>query len=127
MRVTLELIRIIVILGLLGTFGWFVIENIYTVNETTKKYSWLAALAILILLFVLYRNKLQFSGWYKGKGRKILPRKVSVVLISLSVILVITPFILSSLLGYRARLWNDIQSYIIVHLAVFYWFKLLVI
>ena len=99
MRVTLELIRIIVILGLLGTLGWFVIENIYTVNETTKKYSWLAALAILILLFVLYRNKLQFSGWYKGKGRKILPRKVSVVLISLSVILVITPFILSSLLG----------------------------
>src|SRR5699024_4582916 len=80
-------------------FLCYIIENIYTVNETTKKYSWLAALAILILLFVLYRNKLQFSGWYKGKGRKILPRKVSVVLISLSVILVITPFILSSLLG----------------------------
>jgi len=99
MRVALELHRIIAIFGLLGALGWIVIENIYTVNETVKNYSWLAALAILILLFVLYRNKLQFSGWYKGKGRKKLPRKVSVMLISLSVILMITPFLLSSLLG----------------------------
>lgn len=99
MRVVLELLRMIVIFGLLGAFGWFVIENIYTINQTTKSYSWLGALAILILLFVLYRNKLQFSGWYKSKDRKKLSKKVSVLLISLSVILVITPFILSSLLG----------------------------
>ncbi|HLR59807.1 MAG TPA: hypothetical protein VK094_04990 [Pseudogracilibacillus sp.] len=99
MRVTLELLRIIVILGLLGALGWVVIENIYTINETTKNYSWLGALAILILLFVLYRNKLQFSGWYKGKGRKKLSKKVSVMLISLSIILVIMPVILSSLFG----------------------------
>lgn len=99
MRITLELLRIIVILGLLGALGWVVIKNIYIINETTKNYSWFGALAVLILLFVLYRNKLQFSGWYKGTGRKKLPKKVSVMLISLSVILVITPFILSSLLG----------------------------
>src|SRR5690625_392699 len=99
MRTVLELFRIIIIFGLLGALGWVVIGNIYTVNETTESYSWLGALAILVLLFVLYRNKFQFSGWYKGKGRKKLPGKVSVMLISLSVILVITPFILSSLLG----------------------------
>src|SRR5699024_3685924 len=102
MRVALELHRIIAIFGLLGAFGWIVIDNIYTVNETVKNYSWLAALAILILLFVLYRNKLQFSGWYKGKGRKKLPRKVSVRLISLSEILTITPFAFSSVLGERS-------------------------
>lgn len=99
MRIALELLRIIVIFGLLGALGGVVLGNIYTINETTKSYSWLGVLAILILLFVLYRNKLQFSGWYKGKGRKKLPKKVSVTLISLSLILVITPFILSSLLG----------------------------
>lgn len=99
MRITLELLRIVVIIGLFGALGWLVIENIYTINETTKNYSWLGALAILILLFVLYRNKLQFSGWYKGKGRKKLSKKVSVTLISFSVVLMITPFILSSLLG----------------------------
>jgi len=99
MRTTLELLRIVVIIGLLGTLGWIVIENIYKINKITQNYSWLGALAILILLFVLYRNKLQFSGWYKGKGRKKLSKKVSVTLISLSVVLIITPFILSSLLG----------------------------
>src|SRR5690625_4327530 len=96
MNVALELLRIIVVFSLLGAFGWVVIENIYTVNEITKNYSSLAILAILILLFVLYRNKLQFSGWYKGKARKKLSRNVSVVLILLSIILMITPFILSS-------------------------------
>lgn len=99
MRTTLELLRIVVIIGLLGGLGWVVIENIYTINEITQNYSWLGALAILILLFVLYRNKLQFSGWYKGKDRKKLSKKISVTLISLSVVLIITPFILSLLLG----------------------------
>lgn len=98
MRTALELLRIIVIFGLLGGFGWVVIENIYTINETTKSYSWLGAVAILILLFVLYRNKLQFFGWYKGKGKQKLPKRVSTILISISIILIITPFILSSLL-----------------------------
>ena len=99
MRTMLELLRIVVIIGLLGGLGWVVIENIYSINEITQNYSWLGALAILILLFVLYRNKLQFSGWYKGKGRKKLSKKISVTLISLSVVLIITPFILSLLLG----------------------------
>ena len=46
---------------------WAIIGNIYTINEATESYSWLGAMAILLLLFVLYRNKLQFSGWYEGK------------------------------------------------------------
>src|SRR5699024_3650571 len=54
MTTTLELLRIVVIIGLLGGLGWVVIENIYTINEITQNYSWLGALAILILLFVLY-------------------------------------------------------------------------
>jgi len=58
MRKTLELLRIVVIIGLFMTLGWIVIENIYTINETTQNYSWFGSLAILILLFVLYRNKL---------------------------------------------------------------------
>ncbi|ASK64180.1 hypothetical protein CFK37_19515 [Virgibacillus phasianinus] len=99
MGTLLELLRIIVIFGLLGALCWVVIGNIYTINETTETYSWLGALAILVLLFVLYRNKFQFSGWYKGEGRKKLPKKVSVILISISVILIISPFVLSSLLN----------------------------
>lgn len=97
MRTALELLRIIIIFILLGALGWIIIDNIYTINETTASYSWLGALALFVLVFVLYRNKLQFSGWYKGKGRKKLPKKVSITLISISVILILLPFVLSAL------------------------------
>lgn len=99
MRASLELFRIILILVILGALGWAVIENIYTGNELTESYSWLGAIAILILLFVLYRNKLQFSGWYKGKGKAKLPKSVTVILISSSILLIILPFAIGSLLS----------------------------
>ncbi|WP_226037331.1 hypothetical protein [Aquibacillus saliphilus] len=94
MRTLLELLRIIIIFGLLGGLGWAIIGNIYTINETTESYSWFGALAILVLLFILYRNKLQFSGWYKGNGKKKLSKNVSLTLIFTSIILIISPFIL---------------------------------
>ncbi len=99
MRTLLELLRIIFIFGLLGGLGWTLIGNIYTINEATEPYSRLGALAIFVSLFVLYRNKLQFSGWYRGKGVKKLPKKVSARLIFISIILIIAPFILGSLLN----------------------------
>lgn len=99
MRTSLELIRIIIIFGILGALGWAVIENIYTINEAIESYSWLSAIAILILLFVLYRNKFQFSGWYKGKGKAKLPKSVTVILILSSILLIILPFVIGSLLS----------------------------
>lgn len=99
MRTALELLRIILILVILGALGWAVIGNIYTINESTESYSWLGAIAILILLFVLYRNKLQFSGWYKGKEKVKLPNSVSIMLIISSILLIIMPFILDSVLA----------------------------
>ena len=99
MRTLLELLRIIFLLGLIGTLGWLVVGNIYKFNELTESYSWLGAIAILILIFVLYRNKLQFSGWYKGEGRMKLPKSITVTLISSSILLIILPFVLGSLLN----------------------------
>lgn len=99
MRTLLELLRIIFLLGLLGALGWLIIGNIYRFNEATESYSWLGAIAILILIFVLYRNKLQFSGWYKGEGRVKLPKSITVTLISSSILLIILPFVLGSLLN----------------------------
>ena len=95
----LELLRIIIIFMILGGLGWAVIGNIYTINEATESYSWLGAIAILLLLFVLYRNKLQFSGWYKGEGRVKLPKPVSLTLILSSILLILLPFVLGALLS----------------------------
>ena len=69
MRIVSELLRIIIVFILLGGLVWAIIGNIYTIKEVTERYAWLGSIAVLLLLFVLYRNKLQFSGWYKGKGR----------------------------------------------------------
>lgn len=99
MRTVLELLRIILLLGLLGALGWFIVEKIYRINEATEPYSWLGAIAILILIFTFYRNKLQFSGWYKGEGRVKLPKPVTVTLITSSILLITLPFVLGSLLN----------------------------
>ena len=97
MRTFLELLRIIFILGILGALGWGIIGSIYTNNEATESYSWLGAIAILLLIFVLYRNKLQFSGWYKGEGKVKLPKSLTVILILSSIFLIVLPFVLGSL------------------------------
>ncbi|WP_373894078.1 hypothetical protein ACUL41_01830 [Virgibacillus natechei] len=99
MGMVVELLRIMIIFVLFGALGWAVIENIYPDNGVVENYSWIGALAILILLFVLYRNKWQFTGWYKGKGKKKLSKQVSITLISISIILIILPIILSLLLS----------------------------
>ncbi|WP_432355579.1 hypothetical protein [Sporosarcina sp. A2] len=96
MRAILELLRVFIILALIGGLGWGVVRHIYTSNKVPTDYMWLGLISVFLFVFVLYRNKLQFSGWYKGKER--LPRSVSFILISVSFILFIAPFILYSYL-----------------------------
>lgn len=99
MRVLLELFRIILIFGLLGAISWAILESIYNLIPVVKSSMWLGGFAIFILLFVFYRNKFQFSGWYRGKYREKLPRILSIILISISVLLIIMPFALSFLVS----------------------------
>jgi hypothetical protein len=90
MRVMLELLRIIVIFAFLGSMFAALLEYVYgTLGVNTDRYEWMAFLANIILLFVLYRNKLQFSGWYKGKGKEKLPKRVSNLLFTFSILLLI--------------------------------------
>ncbi|WP_260285522.1 hypothetical protein [Peribacillus aracenensis] len=96
MRVLLELIRIILIFGIAGTIISTIVNGIY-INIGVNQYGWLGSIAILLLLFVWYRNKLQFSGWYSGKGKEKLPKIASQILILCSVFLLCTPPVLSVL------------------------------
>jgi len=97
MRVTLELIRIILIFGLLGGIFYSVLNYVYKSLGVTQ-YEWLGSLAILLLLFITYRNKWQFKGWYNGKGKEKLPQQVTNFLTSISVLLLILPPIVNYLL-----------------------------
>ncbi len=97
LRMILELFRIIAIFFILGAMLGGLVKLVYAslgINVDETLGAWFVGPAILILLFVLYRNNLQFSGFYKGEGKVKLPRKVSVFLISCSMImLVIAPFL----------------------------------
>lgn len=97
MKVALELVRILVIFGILGALGWAIMEQLYTLNEGASNYSIFGGVAILLLLFVFYRNKLQFSGWYTGKERVKLPKKGTAVILSISGFFIFLPFLLSFL------------------------------
>ncbi|MGG0788993.1 hypothetical protein ABE132_09680 [Peribacillus simplex] len=96
MRVLLELIRIILIFGIAGTIISTIVNGIY-INIGVNQYGWLGSIAILLLLFVWYRNKLQFSGWYPGKGKEKLPKMASHILILSSLFLLCAPPVLSVL------------------------------
>lgn len=90
MRVILELLRIIFIFAIIGSIFGAVLEFIYgTFGLNTKRYEWMAFSAIVILLFVFYRNKLQFGGWYKGEGKEKLSKRVSTILITFSIFLLL--------------------------------------
>ncbi|MFT9847035.1 hypothetical protein [Aneurinibacillus sp. REN35] len=97
MRFLLELIRVLVLLLLLGGLLGTVLKSMYTavgVDLSHNEYSWLIGISILLLLLVLYRNMLQFSGWYVGKGRKKLPPRMSLFLVLCSAaLLVVVPFL----------------------------------
>ena len=100
MRVLLELIRLTVIFvffyGMLGSLLYYLYLKI---GVNTDKYLWMGYIAILLVFFLLYRNKLQFSGWYTGKGREKLPKWASKSLVSISILLLLLPPLLSFLLS----------------------------
>jgi hypothetical protein len=100
MRVLLELIRITVIFvffyGILGSLLYYLYSKM---GISTDKYGWIGYIAFLFLYFLVYRNKLQLSGWYTGKGREKLPKWVSKLLVSISIIILLLPPLLSFLLS----------------------------
>ena len=90
MRVILELLRILLIFFLSGAFYSTMLGILYK-SMGVSQFEWLGALAVLIILFLIYRNRWQFSGWYKGEGRTKLSQKTTKLLITISVLLLILP------------------------------------
>ncbi|MEG7619394.1 hypothetical protein [Enterococcus faecalis] len=99
LKIFLELIRIIVLFFVIGCVMWGGVRLIYTslgINIDGSYAGWLGGIAIYSLLFVLYRNKLQFSGFYDGPHRQKLSPKSTTTLVTVSAFLLILPFLLKS-------------------------------
>lgn len=85
-----ELARILGILVLGGTLLWMVELTVYNqVGLDGPSYAGVAAIANLLLVFVLYRNVLQFNGWYKSERAAKLPYAATLSILVLSGILLI--------------------------------------
>lgn len=97
LRVFLELIRVIAIFLILGSVMGALMKLIYTslgIDMENTNGAWIISFSILLLIFVLYRNRLQFSGFYKGEQRSKIPKNVSIFLISCSLLMLIfAPFL----------------------------------
>ncbi|MFI8492534.1 hypothetical protein ACIGC1_06440 [Peribacillus butanolivorans] len=90
-RVILELLRIVAIIFILGSLMGALVNLIYAgmeINVDNTTGGWFVGVAILIILFVFYRNRLQFSGIYKGKGKEKLSNKISIFLICFSMLMI---------------------------------------
>lgn len=90
LRVILELFRIVTIIFVIGMILGFIINSIYaifgiTVETTTG--GWMVGLAIFPLLYVLYKNRLQFSGFYKNGGQVKLSKRTTTILLCISVLM----------------------------------------
>ncbi|MGV2619765.1 UNVERIFIED_CONTAM: hypothetical protein N8J90_01200 [Halobacillus marinus] len=95
--VFLEMIRLLILLFLIAGIGFTAVNGVFRsfgidVAETPGGTA--LSLSMLILYFVLYRNKLQFTGYYQGKGRMKLKRPITLLLVSTSIFLIVlAPFL----------------------------------
>lgn len=92
MRIILEVLRVICIMLVLGVLLSSLLNMMYGalgIDLINNKFAWLIWFAVYFIIFVLYRNKLQFSGWYKGKELKKLSKPESLGLIICAVIMLL--------------------------------------
>ncbi|MDY0395717.1 hypothetical protein ACFSMW_19845 [Virgibacillus halophilus] len=98
LRFFLELIRVIFIMLICGVVLGALVNSVYKafdiqVGEASG--GWFPGIAILLLLFVWYRQRLQFTGFYKSKANQKLSKTAARVLIFISIILFILPALIN--------------------------------
>ncbi len=91
----LELLRVLLIV-MAGTPLLIGIETwLYSLaGKNIFDFTWMPATANIIIIFVLYRNVLQFGGWFKSKQNKRLGKIYSRILILVSLVLILIPLAL---------------------------------
>lgn len=89
MRVLFEVARIVCICLLLGAVGFLLVDQLYRNFQTAL--DWLGTIGIFLLIFLLYRNKLQFTGWYRSKKQAAFRKEITLTISILGVVCVLFP------------------------------------
>ncbi|MBX0358515.1 hypothetical protein [Halobacillus sp. Nhm2S1] len=95
MRILLEWLRIVFLFIFGGALVWVILGPFYNVHPSSGEYQWLGALGVFGFLFVMYRNRWQFSGWYKGKRKNKLSRRMTRIIVTGSSVLLASPWVIA--------------------------------
>ncbi|MFS0781515.1 hypothetical protein [Bacillus sp. 1P06AnD] len=92
MKVVMELGRIILIFCILGSLlGQLLMYTYAHLSIPMNSFKWIGGIGVYLLLFILYRNKWQFSGYYKGKEMHKLSRGTTIGICTIAAVLIIGP------------------------------------
>lgn len=97
MRVLLELVRIGLFILIVGWLGSYLLFYVYGHDSVAMNYRAFGLVALFINIFVLYRNRLQFSGWTQREDPKPLSKRWTRILLFMSFLFFLMPFIISYL------------------------------
>ncbi|MFJ8262080.1 hypothetical protein ACIQ4I_09015 [Rummeliibacillus sp. NPDC094406] len=89
-----EFCRVLIILFLFFAIFYYPINKMYhLIGIETDHYLLVVTFALLLIIFVIYSNKFQFTGFYT-KGSKKLPNKVTWAILSIAFLLLVIPIII---------------------------------
>ncbi|QQE74803.1 hypothetical protein KDJ56_02120 [Brevibacillus composti] len=94
-RFLLELIRVVLVM-FLGLMILGQIENVVYAWIGAVPNWWAAFVANFLLLLILYRNKLQFSGWFPSNTGRPLSKTATRIFLSTALALLIFPPMLAT-------------------------------
>jgi len=118
MRVLLEFIRMVFLLIIFylipGNIVAYIYRQLGVIDSIT--YGIMMVISILIIFTVLYRNSMQFSGWYKGDVKDKLSKTLTKWLISIALLLLLLPPILSFLFHWRVLYMKNIELHVQLYL-----------
>lgn len=93
-KILFEFFRVLILLFLLIAIFYYPLGKLYTsIGIDTDNYLYILLFAILILIYVIYSNRLQFTGFYRKKAKK-LPSKITWSLVSIACLLLLVPIII---------------------------------
>lgn len=93
-EVLFEFIRVLIWMFFLMAIIFFPVRKLYEfLGIDIEKYLLLPSLAILLLIYIIYNNKLQFTGFYRRRAKK-LSTKVTWSIVGVSIILFSIPILI---------------------------------
>ncbi|SER90536.1 hypothetical protein [Salisediminibacterium halotolerans] len=94
-KLLLELLRITVIfIGIGGVLWYGVLIHVYALDAQAQHYQWVGGLGIYIVIYVLYKNKLQYSGWVKREPSEQLGSSATVFFLAGGLLLIAMPYLI---------------------------------